>query len=89
MSRRDARTAAFAIVRRDRLEGHEYDPDAVSPPAIAGGEYSYTVVQVVLTEDVALREVERLNRIADDAESRYFWQSTHLFLDGGSRSEGP
>lgn len=60
-----------------------FDPDASSPPTICGGEFSYSVKEVVLALEVALREVARLN--ADD--TRYVWAYTHLFLDGGSFGE--
>ena len=86
MKRRNAWIEAYAVVRRDRFRGHEHDPDQSSPPLICGGEFSYTVKEVVLTREIAEREVERLNRLSGD-ETRYFSQYTHLFLDGGSFGE--
>ena len=86
MSRRKAWVEAYAVVRRDRFRGHEYDPDESSPPMVCGGEFSYTVKEVVLTREVAEREVERLNRQSRD-DTRYFWQYTRLFRDGASFGE--
>jgi len=65
MTRRITWTQAYAIVRRDRMPGHTLDPDDSSPPAICGGEFIFTVKEVVLDEVVAMREVERLNALAD------------------------
>src|SRR5262245_52449701 len=73
---RTAWTRAYAIVRRDHSPGHVYDPDTSRPPAICGGEYHFTVKEIVLSEDVAIREVERLNALADGKTTRYFWSST-------------
>jgi len=82
VSRKESWIQAYAVVRRDHV-GHDVDPDASSPPAIAGGEYAYTIKEVVLSLEVAEAEVERLRRGAGPGV-RYFWQGTHLFLDGGS-----
>jgi len=88
VTRRGKSVAAYAIVRRDRFPGLELDPDSSSPPQACGGEYSYTVKEVVMNLQVAEREMARLNALADGtANVRYFWQPTHLFLDGGSFGE--
>ena len=88
VTRRGKSVDAYAIVRRDRLPGLELDPDTGSPPSICGGEFSFSVKEVVMELEVALREVERLNSLAADKPNiRYFWQYTHLFLDGGSFGE--
>ena len=84
MVRRTSWIQAYAIVRRDHLPGHTHDPDDASPPDICGGEYSFTVKKVVLNADVAIREVERLNALANGKKTRYFWSGTRLFSDGGS-----
>lgn len=89
MARRGSWTQAYAIVRRDHFPGHEFNPDDSSPPSTSGGEYAYTVKEVVLDEDVAIREVERLNALRGNAEVRYFWQGTRLFSEGGSFGEEP
>jgi hypothetical protein len=87
MTRRTSWTQAYAIVRRDHFPGHTYDPDDSSPPAICGGDYSFTVKEIVLDEQMAIREVERLNALANGKETRYFWSATRLFSDGGSFGE--
>ena len=84
MTRRTSWIPAYAIVRRDHFPGHADDPDDSSPPSICGGEYGYTVKEVVLDEAVAIDEVERLNALADGKATRYFWERTRLFADGGS-----
>lgn len=91
MTRHGKSVEAYAIVRRDHFPGHELDPDSSSPPQPCGGEYSYTVKEVVTNLRVAEREVERLNTLARGKPNiRYFWEHTHLFLDGGSfGEEGP
>ncbi len=74
----------YAVVRRDRYPGHEFDPDESSPPEICGGEYSYTVKEVVLTVELAQQEVDRLNQVNRNKNCRYFWEGTHFFPDGSS-----
>jgi len=74
----------YAVVRRDWFPGHECDPDDSSPPQIYGGEYSYTVKEIVLTAELAQREVSRLNELKKDKNQRYFWEGTHFFPEGGS-----
>jgi hypothetical protein len=86
MTRRKDWVQAYAVVRRDQVPGHQQDPDSSNPPAICGGEFSYTVKEVVMDVEVAVREVARLNAIRSD-DTRYFWTGTHLFLDGGSFGE--
>ena len=83
MTRRKNWIEAFAVVRRDHFPGHEYDPDQSSPPLICGGEFSYTVKEVIVDLDAAIREVERLNNLAGP-DTRYFCERTRLFTDGGS-----
>lgn len=83
MTRRTAWTVAYAIVRRDHTPGPIHDPDSSSPPAVCGGEYIFTVKEVVLDLDAAIREVERLNALAEDKGTRYFWAGTRLLAEGG------
>ena len=84
MTRRTSWTQAYAIVRRDHFPSDAYDPDESSPPSMCGGEYSYTVKEVVLDEAMAINEVERLNALAQGKATRYFCQGTRVFTDGGS-----
>ncbi|MEZ4240512.1 MAG: hypothetical protein R3F59_31030 [Myxococcota bacterium] len=44
--------------------------------------------EVVLTVDEAIREVERLNALAEGKDCRYLWTGTRLFPDGGSFGGG-
>jgi hypothetical protein len=74
----------YAVVRRDWHPGHEFTPDDSSPPQNCGGEYSYTVKEIVLTADLAQREADRLNELNKDKNCRYFWEGTHYFPDGDS-----
>lgn len=49
----------------------------------------FTVKEVVLTRDEAIREVERLNALAEGKRCRYLWTTTRLFPDGGSFGSCP
>lgn len=59
----------FAIVRFDRF---------LKP------ENSFTVKEIVRTEDDAESEVKRLNELNADKDCGYFWQTTRLFPPGTS-----
>jgi hypothetical protein len=66
----------------------EYTVDGASLPA--AGPSNVTVKEVVTTADEARREVIRLNALNAGKGCRYFWQATHIFLDGRSHgSAGP
>lgn len=83
-SRRTAHTSAFAVVRVDHHPGLGPLEDA-DPPVPHGGEHVFTVKEVVMSAEEAIREVARLNALCSDRTStRYFWSGTHLFRDGGS-----
>ena len=84
MTAKTKHETVFAVVRRDHYPGREQDPDSWSPPQICGGEYSYTVKEIVLSAEEAQREVGRLNLLNKDKGCRYFWEGTHYFRDGGS-----
>ena len=84
MTAKTKHETVFAVVRRDHHPGHEHDPDSSSPPLICGGEYWYTVKEVVLSAEEAQREVDRLNLLNKDKNCRYFWEGTHFFPHGGS-----
>ena len=77
-------TRGFAIVRVDPYRLSDTDS---AGPGIPCGDYSITIKEVVLDLEVARREVERLNALNADKGCRYFWQDTHLFLEGGSHGE--
>jgi hypothetical protein len=76
---------AFAIVRVDEFSSDKPTNDtAKSGPEIRIGKYEIKVKEVVLSLEEAERETKRLNEVNKDKQCHYFWQSTHLFLDGGS-----
>lgn len=73
MSRKTAWVRAFAVVRIDYLG--------------PGEGHDFTVKEVVLSQDEADREAERLNDLRQG--NVYVVQATHLFLDGGSHGSTP
>jgi hypothetical protein len=50
----------------------------------APGPGNVTVKEIVFDADEARNEVIRLNNLNKDKNCRYYWQTTHVFLDGGS-----
>jgi hypothetical protein len=72
---------AFVVVRLD------LDPRGERVPGQTLGPDDVTVKEVVMSEAVARSEVERLNRVNSGKNCRYFWQGTHLFVDGGSHGD--
>jgi hypothetical protein len=42
-------------------------------------ENSFTVKEIVRTQDIAESEVKRLNEVNADKDCLYFWQTTRLF----------
>lgn len=77
---------AYAIVRVDLDQTRQ---DTTSVDDGLPGPVDVAVKEVVLSIDEAKREVERLNRLNGSKGCRYYWQSTRVFLDGGSfGSEG-
>ncbi len=79
---------AYAVIR---VDGETIDSDArvaeweidgkIQP---AAGPANVTVKQIVMTAQEARDEVMRLNQLNDSKGCKYFWQATHLFLNGGS-----
>lgn len=53
-------------------------------PFLTAGPSNVTVKEVVMTVEEAQQEVMRLNTLNAGKGCRYFWQSTHIFLGGGS-----
>lgn len=76
----------YAVIRIDNRgsEGHveEYTVDGESLPAPGPG--NVTVKEIVFDPCEAQKEVVRLNNLNTEKSCRYYWQSTHVFLDGGS-----
>jgi hypothetical protein len=66
----------YAIVRFDRFKHST--------------EHSFTVKEIVRSQDIAELEVKRLNEVNADKDCTYFWQTTRLFPSGtsaGSRTD--
>jgi len=66
----------YAIVRFDRFQHSK--------------EHSFTVKEIVRSQDIAELEVKRLNEVNADKDCTYFWQTTRLFPFGtsaGSRTD--
>ena len=85
--------AGYAVLRID--DGPLDHPSSVREfmldgvPMPAPGPSNVSVKEVVTTAEEARREVMRLNTLNAGKGCRYFWQATHIFLDGGSHgSEG-
>jgi hypothetical protein len=56
------------------------DGTAITDP----GPSNVTVKEIVMSADEARREVDRLNALNSEKGCAYYWQSTHIFLNGGS-----
>jgi hypothetical protein len=84
MTTRGTSEHAFAVVRLDWL--HEAAPGfrEGSGPNIGAGPVEITIKEIVLSEDEARAEVERLNALNAPKGCRYYWQQTRLFARGGS-----
>lgn len=80
--------AGYAVIRvDDGPPDHpwrvgEYVVDGVILPTT--GPPNVTVKEVVTSADEARREVMRLNTLNGGKGCRYYWQATHVFLDGRS-----
>jgi hypothetical protein len=60
----------------------EFVMDGVTVPT--AGPANVIVKEVVMTAEEARREVIRLNALNAQGGCRYYWQATHVFIDGGS-----
>ncbi len=60
----------------------EFMLDGVAMPA--PGPSNVSVKEIVTTAEEARREVIRLNALNAGKGCHYFWQATHIFLEGGS-----
>lgn len=78
----------YAVVRVD--DGPSDAPSSVrqwavqGAPFLSAGPSNVTIKEVVMTVEEAQREVMRLNALNDGKGCQNYWQSTHIFLDGGS-----
>jgi hypothetical protein len=81
---------AFAVLRIDKGSsftdsGLTFERDGKSIPAAGPG--GVTVKEVLMTAEAAQNEVVRLNALNGDKDCVYYWQSTHLFINGGSHGD--
>src|SRR4051812_38006885 len=80
--------AGYAVIRiddgplDDPSSAREFTLDGVALPA--PGPSNVSVKEVVITAEEARQEVIRLNALNAGKGCKYFWQATHIFLDGGS-----
>jgi hypothetical protein len=65
----------YAVLRYDAFQGEDARP-----------EVTVTVKEVVRTQDLAEKEVARLNALNAEKQARYWWQYTRLFPQGESAS---
>ena len=78
---------AFVVLRIDKGatiddSGVSFERDGKSFPA--AGPSGVTVKEVLMSAEEAQNEVVRLNALNGDKDCIYYWQTTHLFIDGGS-----
>jgi hypothetical protein len=74
---------AYAVIRVDQTNY----PDAGSQEyegILVAGPSHIRVKEIVLSADEARAEVVRLNALNAEKGCAYYWQSTHLFINGGS-----
>ena len=81
----------YAVIRvdgpgDDQSRVRDDQPDGEMLPA--PGPSHVTVKEVVMTPEEARREVMRLNSLNVAKGCRYYWQLTHIFLDGKSHGSG-
>jgi len=84
MTTRGTSAPAFAVVRLDWFHEPARGFREGNGPNIGAGPVDITIKEIVLTEDEARAEVERLNALNAPKGCRYYWQQTRLFSRGGS-----
>jgi len=88
MSEKPRYLQGYAVIRID--DGPLDDIGRVRESMIDGAEVPapgparVSVKEVVMTVEEARREVVRLNALNAGKASTYYWQTTHIFLDGSS-----
>lgn len=70
-------TPAYAVIRLD----HDLRDLSSSGGATPQASVTITVKEVLLSQERAEAEVERLNKINSEKGCRYFWQYTRLVTD--------
>jgi len=80
----------FAVIRVDETEhvsAHVDEIEIGGEMFTVAGPGNICVKEIVQTADEARREVKRLNELNAGKRCKYYWQSTHVFLNGGSHGE--
>jgi hypothetical protein len=87
MSKNHQYLQMFAVIRIDE----SFDPKANVPEfefqgkiLHVAGPPNVTVKEVLQTAEEARSEVLRLNELNAGKKCKYYWQSTHVFINGGS-----
>ena len=62
-------THVYAIIRQDNFL------------SCLDGEYRFTIKEIVLSQEAADQEVERLNSLVKDKNIKYGWQLTRMKSD--------
>jgi hypothetical protein len=92
MSEKPRYLQGYAVIRID--DGPLDDLGRVRELIIDGAEVPapgparVSVKEVVMTVEEARREVVRLNALKAGKGCTYYWQTTHIFLDGSHGSVG-
>ena len=87
MSAKPRYIQAYAIIRVDDSPydfWHDAECIVGNAAQPSPGPSNVKVKEVVATAEEAQREVVRLNALNAEKGCKYFWQSTHVFLNGGS-----
>jgi hypothetical protein len=88
MSEKPRYLQGYAVIRID--DGPLDDMGRVRESIIDGtevpapGPARVSIKEVVMTVEEARREVVRLNALKAGKGCTYYWQTTHIFFDGGS-----
>lgn len=64
-------THVYAVIRLDNF----LPPDS---------EFRFTVKEIVLSKELAIKEVERLNLLVKDKDIQYIWQLTRMKSNDGT-----
>jgi hypothetical protein len=84
MTTRGISEHAFAIVRLDWYQKPISGFLEGEGPDIGAGPVEITIKEIVMSEEEARAEVNRLNDLNVPKGCRYYWQQTRLFSKGGS-----
>jgi hypothetical protein len=86
MAEQPAYIQAYAVLR---VENHAPEPPREYNGLIEAGPSNVKVKEIVMTAELARSEVVRLNKLNAELGCAYYFQSTHVFLDGGSHGSRP